>query len=34
MSIVRCDECNRQIDTDFDTDCYDGYDYPICEYCR
>ena len=39
MSVVTCDKCNKQIDTDFDVDCYDTDEYKaygevICQSCR
>lgn len=33
MSIVRCEQCSRQIDSDFDLDCFTD-DGAACEPCR
>ena len=35
MSVLRCDECERFIDTDFDVEAYDeAEDMWFCESCR
>ena len=42
MSMERCERCSRQIDTDFDTECYcevgnmrsQTYEIILCEHCR
>lgn len=35
MSMDRCVECNRAVDTDTDTDCYFGDFGPcVCQQCR
>ncbi len=37
MSMLRCDKCNRPIDTDFDVDCYyhdSDPDKVMCHICR
>lgn len=34
MSIIRCDSCNRQVDTDKDTDCLLPEDEIMCKLCR
>ncbi len=33
MSMDRCNECDRLVDTDFDTDCYDNGKC-TCAWCR
>jgi hypothetical protein len=33
MSVIRCDQCSRQIDTDDDAECVVG-DEILCESCR
>lgn len=34
MSVDRCIECSRQVDTDIDVDCYDDEGQCTCEPCR
>lgn len=34
MSVDRCAHCSRQVDTDFDLDCYDEEGQCMCEPCR
>lgn len=34
MSMTRCDACERIIDSDFDTDCYDIPGKCLCVVCR
>ena len=38
MSCIRCQSCDRIIDSDFDLECFElderGKDYIICEWCR
>jgi hypothetical protein len=34
MSMVRCDQCSRAIDSDDDPDCFIEEDRVLCESCR
>lgn len=34
MSVVRCDQCDRQIDSDFDAECFMGDTSTLCHVCR
>lgn len=33
MSLVRCDDCEKIVDSDYDCECFIG-DKAICECCR
>ena len=34
MSMMRCDACDRLIDTDFDVECWQEDDTALCGTCR
>lgn len=34
MSVDRCTDCSRQVDTDIDVDCYDAEGQCTCAPCR
>lgn len=37
MSMIRCDECSRLVDSDDDPECFltrDRKDWIVCEVCR
>ena len=34
MSMMRCDACDRLIDTDYDTECWQEDDTALCGSCR
>lgn len=34
MSIVHCDSCGKQIDSDMDVECFNEFDEVECKSCR
>jgi hypothetical protein len=34
MSVVRCSQCSKQVDSDEDLECFTENDEVLCESCR